>query len=166
MSTSAPKLININKLRPARWTLVLPLLCGLLACNTTSELYEVSLEGSIQNSVSPSVPGIVTVTLYHASSGEGELAHPLEFIERFELDAPGDFSHAFLYPLDVGEGLVVYAWQDLDGDGILCAPDQTDEVAGVVEVSPFPAHAVVISLSMDAPCAGPEALFPPGDDSL
>lgn len=161
-NTPSQKTFNMNYLRFLRGAYCIPLLGGLVACNVTTELYEVTLEGSIQNDGSPSVPGAVTVALFHASSGEGDLAHPLELIERFELDGPGDFSHVFLYPLEVGEGLVVYAWQDLDGDGILCAPGQTLEVAGLVEVNPFPAHSVLISLSLGSPCAGPESLYPPG----
>ena len=49
------------------------------------------------------------MNLYHAWSLQGELRHPLQLIETFEA-APGAFSHAFDYPEQEGEGLIVYAW--------------------------------------------------------
>ena len=100
-----------------------------------------------------------------SAPGEGDLEHPLgEFDRWVEMppeDAPVTTTSKTLYvPLHRGEGLVIYAWIDLDGDGVLCAPDSEPEPAGLVEVSEFPVFATAPDILLDAPCKGPEALYP------
>ena len=99
---------------------------------------------------------------HHAESGAGRFTHPLgEFAAFPELGEPGaELRVTARAPVDEGEGLVVYAWLDVDGDGILCAPGVTDEPAGLVEVDLFPAHALSFTLTLTATCSGPEALYP------
>ncbi|MEZ5566678.1 MAG: hypothetical protein R3F24_14740 [Gammaproteobacteria bacterium] len=53
--------------------------------------------------------------LLHAWELKGELRHPRGEIESFEAKV-GPYTHTFAYPVGVGEGLLVYAWQDTDGD--------------------------------------------------
>lgn len=127
--------------------------------NQTTRLREVELSGEISAPEGAS-EGPLTVELQHAWSGEGALRHPLEPIESFSLDGPGPYSWTLLYPEEGGEGLVVYAWMDGDGDGALCSPEQEEEWAGLTEVQDFPAFSVVADLALDAACAGPEALYP------
>ena len=102
----------------------------------------------------------VYVNLYHAWALEGELRHPVQFIESFETGI-GAFTHAFDYPDSLGEGLLVYAWLDTDGDGVLCTPELRSDVAGLVDVAAFPADKVVVDLSLSQPCAGPDWFYPP-----
>lgn len=127
----------------------------LLGCATT-ELYQVEITGEVTSDQD----GPITVLFQFAWWGEGELATPLQTIDTIELEGPGDFAHTFEYLSEQGEGLVVYGWQDLDGDGELCAPGVDDEPVGLVEVADFPSHEVSIVLPLDVLCEGPEGLFP------
>lgn len=103
--------------------------------------------------------GKVYVNLYHAWALQGELRHPLQLIESFEA-APGAFSHRLAYPEGAGEGLVVYAWADLDGDAVLCTPSVREDVAGLAEVRGFPADAVTVTVDLTEPCRGPDWFYP------
>jgi len=117
----------------------------------------VTVQGTV--TAEPGATGPVRVGLYHAWSLEGELRHPLQFIEEFQT-GPGGFSHAFDYPLDIGDGLVVYAWQDLDGDGVFCTPSFREELAGLTEAAEFPADTVTVEIALVRPCAGPDWFYP------
>lgn len=134
---------------------------ALVACiNEDRRLYEVELSGEVSVAMGPST-GEVHLELHHASSGEGLLATPLGRIDETELAGPGPAQWTTLVPLGEGEGLVLYAWLDIDGDGLLCAPGAAPEPAGALELVGFPEHALEFSLVLDTPCAGPSALYPP-----
>lgn len=136
-------------------------LCLLLVgcINEDVRLYEVALTGEL---VSSSSGGTVHVELHHASSGTGELERPLVLIERWTLaEDERSFAADVLVDRDEGEGLVVYAWLDLDGDGVLCSVDgDQTEPAGAIELTEFPAHAIDFMLALDQPCVGPELAWP------
>ncbi len=137
--------------------LALLLALSLSAClNEDLVLDEIELRGSIV--VEPDSPGgTIHVEFHHAMSGSGELEHPLGLIERSELE-PGarELDHTLLVPRDEGEGLVVYAWLDRDGDGILCGLEgDAAEPAGAVLLD-YPPYAIEFEITLDQPCAGPE----------
>ncbi len=136
--------------------LLLPsLLCGCASDTTT--LFEVELRGVITYGAEV---GPVEVQVHFEEAGEGELNHPLGEIDRFwtALDTP--FVFAFDYPQDEGVGLIVYAWYDADDDGVLCAPGQVDEPAGLIVVPGFPLHDVDVDMDVGVRCQGPEDLLP------
>lgn len=101
----------------------------------------------------------VHLSVHHAWTGTGELRYPLEIVEGWETGL-GTSSFSFDYPVAAGEGLVVYAWVDSDGDGINCTPAERSDLADLVEVAEFPSEQVSVSLLLDAPCAGPDWFFP------
>lgn len=101
----------------------------------------------------------VHLSVRHAWSNTGELRYPLEIVESFETSL-GPSNLSFDYPVELGEGLVVYAWVDADGDGINCTPAARGDLADLVEVTEFPSEKVSASLFLDAPCAGPDWFFP------
>ena len=105
----------------------------------------------------------VTVNLYHAWALEGVLRHPVEFIQSFETTA-GEYSFSFDYPVENGEGLLVYAWIDLDGDDVHCTPAIRTDRAGLTVVQDFPSAEVTANVMLDVPCAGPEWFYPPALD--
>lgn len=139
-----------------RW-LTLAVLAGCI--NEDVRLYEVELTGEV---VAPAgTTGRVFLELHHASRGAGALETPLGRFDATELDAPGPATWTTLVPLDEGEGLVLYGWLDVDGDGRLCGLAAGPEPAGIVELEKFPAHALTFTLTLETPCAGPSALYPP-----
>lgn len=119
----------------------------------------VEVRGEIRLPPGAEPRGKVYVNLYHAWALQGELRHPLQLIESFEA-APGVFSHRLMYPEGEGEGLVVYAWVDLDGDTVLCTPTARGDVAGLAEVQGFPADAVDVTVDLAEPCRGPDWFYP------
>lgn len=120
--------------------------------------FTVRLSGNIGAPADAS--GKVFVSLYHAWALEGELRHPVQHIEDFEAE-PGAYSHTFEYPESLGEGLLVYAWLDRDGDGVLCTPTVRGDIAGLTEVKAFPAEEAVVDVSLTQVCAGPDWFYPP-----
>ena len=101
----------------------------------------------------------VYLSVHHAWSGAGELRYPMEIVDRWETNL-GSSSFSFDYPVDGGEGLVVYAWVDSDGDGINCTPMNRGDLADLVEIEEFPSEQVSASLFLEIPCAGPDWFFP------
>ena len=101
----------------------------------------------------------VHLSVYHAWTGIGDLRYPLEIVEGFETGL-GSSDFRFDYPVDSGEGMVLYAWVDADGDGRNCTPTERGDLADLVEVEAFPSEQVSASLFLDAPCAGPDWFFP------
>lgn len=117
----------------------------------------VKLTGTV---AAPGLDGTVTVQLYHAWALSGDLRHPLQFIEEFRARPNQPFEHAFDYPEARGEGLVVYAWLDTDGDEVLCTPSFREELAGLTVVDDFPADTVAANIVLTEPCRGPDWFYP------
>ena len=101
----------------------------------------------------------VHLSVHHAWTGTGELRYPLEIVKSWETNL-GSSNFIFDYPAELGEGLIVYAWVDSDGDGANCTPTERGDLADLVEVEAFPSEQVSVSLFLDAPCAGPDWFFP------
>jgi hypothetical protein len=120
----------------------------------------VTVSGTIGVPEGVASDGIVRINLYHAWALEGELRHPVEFIASFE-SGIGAYSIDVDYPVDKGEGLLVYAWLDTDGDGVLCTPSVRSDLAGLTEVENFPSGEVSVDVWLVAPCAGPDWFYPP-----
>ena len=131
------------------------------ACSSISDERRISLGGVIETTDGDAA-GTVHVSVHHGWLGEGLLRHPMAFIDRDTVEAPGSLDLVFDVPTDAGgEGLVVYAWHDRDGDGVLCSIDgDRTEHAGAVVVETWPAYAATIGLTLDTPCAGPETFVP------
>ena len=128
---------------------------GGMACSPT-RLLEVQVQGEISGDPG----GPAEVWFLHAEVGEGELATPLGLIEKAWVDDPSDWSHTLLYPEEGGEGLVVYAWEDLDGDAVFCGLGAPEERAGLTEIADFPAFDVSVSIALTVACLGPEGMYP------
>jgi len=144
---------------------LLAALIGILAgCGGEQEVRTepVALTGNII--VPDGVPADATVyvSLYHAWALEGDLRHPVEFIEGFE-ESAGEYAHTFEYPVDAGEGLLVYAWIDSDADGVLCTPTVRIDRAGLTEVEGFSPGDVAADIELIVPCAGPDWFYPPAE---
>lgn len=143
--------------------LALLLALAASACiNEDTRLYVLDLRGQVEVADGLPTTGQLQIELHHAEGGAGRFVHPLGLFAEFaDAGAPGDpLELAAQVPIDEGSGLVVYAWLDVDGDGVLCAPGVADEPAGLLELADFPAHTLEFSLVLASPCLGPEALYP------
>ncbi len=140
--------------------LAFTLALSLGACiNVDTHLYEVNIHGSINVDKDAPQSGKVHIELRHASSGEGALSHPLSPITEFVLDGLGDFEESALIPTDEGEGLVIYAWLDSDGDDELCGLGAAPEPAGLLVFDLPSSHDLEVALLLTEPCAGAESLL-------
>lgn len=130
--------------------------------NRDVTLHELALAGEIGVAAGLPAAGQLQIELHHAETGTGMFVRPLGLFADFtDAGAPGSaLDLEALVPIDAGTGLVLYAWLDVDGDGVLCAPGVDDEPAGLARIDGFPAHALEFSLVLDTPCVGPEALYP------
>lgn len=106
------------------------------------------------------VSGPVEIWLYHEWSLEGDLRHPLQFIDTFKGEL-GPYEHSFDYPLDIGEGLAVYAWVDTDGDGVNCTPEVRNDLAGLTVAEDAQQDRVEVDVMVGEPCRGPDFFYPP-----
>jgi len=143
----------------------LPVLLVLSGCYNVDEgLYALDL--SLDISIDPvfSDTGRLHLQAHHAWFGEAELRHPLGLIEAWE---GGELSashavieHTLLVPLGLGEGLAVFGFMDVDGDGVHCAVGQDGEPSGIVVTTELDGHSLALDLLLDSACLGPEALHP------
>jgi hypothetical protein len=117
----------------------------------------VQLRGTV--TIHPETAGSAYERVYHAWTLQGELRHPLRFITEFSVSPDGSFEETIDYPVDRGEGLVIYAWLDTDVDEVLCTPTERDDLAGLV-VADYPADEVSVSFLLTDQCRGPEWFFP------
>jgi hypothetical protein len=120
-------------------------------------LFEVHLTGLVE--AADEAEGEVFVELHHLSKGEGILEHALGLVDTFVLEGPGELDHTWWHPSSEGRGLVVYAWQDRDADGQLCAPGTDDEPVALASFSELE-HELTVDLSLVETCVGPERLVP------
>ncbi|MBL9040951.1 MAG: hypothetical protein JNM83_05090 [Myxococcales bacterium] len=129
--------------------------CGCV--NDDIVLYETRVRGT----VTAMAAGTLHLEFHHETSfGQRALAHPLGLFERrvrTVSQSPYSLDETVLYPQQKGDGLVIYGWLDIDGDGVLCAPGKTPEPAGLFRTVGFPSHNVNISLLLDRQCLGSES---------
>ena len=139
--------------------MALAAIAGGCAGDADPQVAPVQLSGNITIPDGAESTGTVHVSLYHAWALTGDLRHPVEFIEAFETQV-GSFTHEFDYPVDLGEGLLVYAWIDDDGDGTLCTPTDRGDRAGLIEITDFVPGPVSADVELYVPCAGPDWFYP------
>ena len=91
--------------------------------------------------------------------GEGDLRYPAaEFVVNFS--TAGEFSWTVDVPISAeASGLLIYAWQDLDGDGIFCGLDGSEEFSDLVEVEDYPVFEAVVELQLEQLCQPSEKLW-------
>ena len=126
----------------------------LLGCIPQTTLQLVSLSGAVFTDADAPV----LAEVHQAWRGEGLLQHPGGLLEALPVEDDGTFSAEVLVPVEEGEGLAVYAWQDLDGDGLLCAPGQAEELAGAAAIETLD-FTLTLDVTLTTPCTGAEVLI-------
>lgn len=150
--------LPIRRMRAGRPTLLAAMLCfGCGGEEPATIPVDITVSIAAPGQVDPAAT--VHLSVRHAWSNTGELRYPLEIVENFETGL-GSSNLSFDYPVELGEGLIVYAWIDADGDGVNCTPAARGDLADLVEVAEFPSERLSASLFLDAPCAGPDWFFP------
>ncbi len=112
-----------------------------------------------QFTASPGLQGKVHVRVFQAWAGQGVLRHALESVAAYDAQL-GAHEKTIDYPINDGEGLIVYAWVDVDRDGVHCTPQRREEPSGLAQAASFPADVVNLQLDLAHPCKGPEYFFP------
>jgi hypothetical protein len=112
----------------------------------------------VNGTVESTEDGAIFIEFHHMQKGQGELGHPLGLIEEIQTPGPGEFEHVLDYPEHAGEGLVVYAWQDADGDEIFCGLGGLDELSGASGISELLDFEETVQVVLDSICLGPERL--------
>lgn len=139
---------------------LLPALSGCV--RDTQQFHEIALDLTLTRSDLYPGDGPVELQALGGLCGDPGLTYPRCEIDRLWLEGGDPASWTVLVPqevVDSGGGLLVYAWTDQDGDGVLCAPG-VEEPAGISEVPGFPAFAAEVEIRFDQPCAGPEIAVP------
>jgi hypothetical protein len=139
--------------------IVAALLAGCGAPKPETGVREVTISGTASLADGAARQGTLHVQAYYAWAGEGQLRHPLREMGAFKAQA-GEFTGTVTYSPDAGEGLVVYAWLDADGDGVHCTPSSRSEPSGLVVVNGFPADAVRVNLLLAGSCVSASGFFP------
>ena len=140
--------------------ILITILLFVAACSdpeAPNEKRTISGEISIPETIEMNSP--INLTIFHAVSGIGFQEHPLYEIESFTSDQLR-FQHTFDYDAKGNRGLLVYAWIDLDGDGINCTPLSRIDLAGVAVNEEFPKTNELFQVEITTPCVGPDWFYP------
>jgi len=122
-------------------------------------LEKITISGEVSIAETIEINQPINLTIFHAISGIGFQEHPLYEIESFTSDQL-TFQHTFDYDAKGNRGLLVYAWIDLDGDGINCTPVSRVDLAGVAVNEKFPKTNEVFQVEVQTPCVGPDWFYP------
>ena len=132
----------------------------IVSCSDTKDsLEKITISGEIALAETIKTYQPINLTIFHAISGIGFQEHPLYEIESFTSDQL-TFQHTFDYDGEGNRGLLVYAWVDLDGDGINCTPVSRTDLAGIAVNEEFPKTNEVFKVEIKTPCVGPDWFYP------
>ena len=97
-------------------------------------------------------------TVLYEWFGEGDLRYPMYPIDETSFDGDTLISWLPLVEQGEGEGLVVYIWEDVNGDGVLCSLNDGEERTGLVilDDSEF---VVDIEIELTHQCLGFELMY-------
>ena len=134
-------------------------LFGVLACyNQVMHFQRVDISGVLTSQSDILKP--IYLSAHHAWFGEGSLRVPASEFDSMLWREGDSFSWTIDVPLlDEAEGLLLYAWQDLDGDGVFCGFDAEDEYSDLVEVLDFPTFEATVVLNLTRRCQPSENLW-------
>jgi hypothetical protein len=154
------KPLNTSQVKNHKLLIIFIISLFIVSCSdneVSTEKITISGEISLAETIETNQP--INLTIFHAISGIGFQEHPLYEIESFTSDQL-TFQHTFDYDAKGNRGLLVYAWVDLDGDGINCTPVSRTDLAGVAINEEFPKTNEVFQVRIKTPCVGPDWFYP------
>ena len=130
----------------------------LSACiNETIRFRRIEVTGTLSSEDSTS---IMYISAHHAWYETDVLAHPAELFEQSQFE-PGEFSWTLDIPITdtFAEGLLIYVWQDTDGDEVFCGLNGTTEYSDMAYFEDDSVFSVQVELTPQYECAAPETLY-------
>lgn len=109
----------------------------------------------VQGDVVSDSEGPVEIWFLHTHWGEGMLKTKNMVIETQWFDGPGTIDRELVIPQTHGEGLSLYGWQDVNGDGEHCRPGSAPEPSGLIETDEPDSLVRSATLQLDQTCTGP-----------
>ena len=142
--------------RTAAWAslFLVPLLAG--GCTDTTELSLLRVSGTVV--LPQGAAGDINLIAFQVHSLTGELSHPLQRIEQWQSPTTA-FAHDIQYPITQGEGIAVFAWLDVDGDGVHCTPEFRDEPAGLAVADTIDGN-INFTVELTTNCVGADWFYP------
>ena len=130
----------------------------LSACiNETIRFRRVEITGTLSSEDTTST---MYVSAHHGWYDTGLLAHPAAMFDQNQFE-PGDFSWTIDIPIPetYTEGLLLYVWQDTDGDEVFCGLNRDEEYSVMVSIEDDAIVSANVQLSPHYACSAPETLF-------
>ena len=130
---------------------LLAIILSTTACLPPEAVRIVQVKGDVVSAAS----GPVEIWFLHTHWGEGMLKTQNMVIETQWFDGPGTIDEELAIPQTHGEGLSLYGWQDVNGDGDHCRPGSDPEPSGLVETQEPDSLIRSFTLQLDQTCTGP-----------
>ena len=130
----------------------------LSACiNETIQFRRIEVSGTLS---SEDIASIMYTSAHHAWYETNLLAHPAELFEQSQFE-PGEFYWTVDLPVTntFSEGLLIYVWQDTDGDEVFCGLNGDKEYSDMVYIEDTSIFSVQVELTPQYECAAPEILY-------
>lgn len=130
----------------------------LSACiNETIRFRRVEITGALSSEDTTSA---MYVSAHHGWYDTDLLAHPAAMFDQAQFE-PGSFSWTIDIPMPetYTEGLLIYVWQDTDGDEVFCGLNGDEEYSDMVSIEDDTIFSVNVQLTPQYVCAAPETLY-------
>ena len=130
----------------------------LSACiNETIRFRRVEITGTLSSEDTTST---MYLSAHHEWYDTDLLAHPAAMFDQTQFD-PGEFSWTIDVPIPetYTEGLLLYVWQDTDGDEVFCGLNGDEEYSDMVSIADKSIFQIDVQLTPQHACAAPEILY-------
>ena len=130
----------------------------LSACiNETIRFRRVEITGTLSSEDTTST---MFLSAHHEWYDTDLLAHPAAMFDQNQFE-PGEFSWTIDIPIPetYTEGLLLYVWQDTDGDEVFCGLNGDEEYSDMVSIEDETIFQIDVQLTPQYVCAAPETLY-------
>ena len=131
------------------------ILFGLACISQEIDFKEYDISVEISN---PTQGASHNVMLLHEWIGEGVLRYPMYPLEEYYFEGETLESWTVLVEQNVGEGLALFVWEDLDGDEVHCGIDKEEERSKLILVDET-THIIDTTIELEESCLGFERQY-------